>query len=203
MWLLFLLSLLVAPPLVPGTLAADIPPEIGKELRHKDFPGLFFGTDKYRIDPYITAAASLRAVRKEKAASLLMSLAKDRERSIAAFILCRMLFTAKPNGDFRCPGLGQPFFVGDTPADYWPLVPIQIVDGVPFLVVKGYALAGSPESAAGYVRYCLEECEWGTAEFKPKTAAEKQEALKKLLMSRKWKEPLGKEDKEFLSSQLK
>jgi hypothetical protein len=114
-----------------------------------------------------------------------------------------MLFTAKPKGEFRLPALGLAHCIGETPFEEWPLIPIAVVDGVPFVVVKGYALAGSPESALKYVRYCLKECDWSTTEFKPKSAEEKQKALKKLLESRTWKNPLTDYDRAFLSAQIK
>jgi hypothetical protein len=77
------------------------------------------------------------------------------------------------------------------------------VDGIPFAIVRGYNLGGSAETPEYYLEYCLKECDWGTIEFKPRTAEEKQKALDKLLASPKWKTPLRDHDKEFLAAQIK
>jgi len=64
-------------------------------------------------------------------------------------------------------------------------------------------LAGHPESADSYLKCCKESCNWNTFEYKKKSDEEKAEALKKLLSSKKWKEPLDGTDREFLASQMK
>jgi hypothetical protein len=200
----FVIWVLVAGPTAEyGELARVVPSAVldGLVLTHES--GIFLELERFRADPFITAAALLRDVGKERASEFLPRLSRDGRRAPAAIVLCRMLFTAKPEGEFRCPALGLPSFFGDTTFDDWPLRPITVVGGVPFVVVWGYTLAGSPESAWKYVRYCLKECDWGTTEFKLKTAEEKQEALKKLLTSPVWKKPLKGYEMEFLSAQIK
>jgi hypothetical protein len=54
-----------------------------------------------------------------------------------------------------------------------------------------------------YLDYCLKNCEWGGTKFTIKTEEEKQMALKRLLESTKWKAPLNKYEKQFLSDQIK
>jgi hypothetical protein len=168
--------------------------------------------DEYRVDPYIAAAAELRAAGKEKAAGVLRAAAKDPEvGSLQVIILCRLLFTAKAKGEFRRAMIGAPhnldgtasWLGGGSDRKDWPLEPIEVVDGVPLLVVAGYTLGGQPESPEQYLDYCLKECAWGATEFKPRTAAEKEKALAALLASKKWKKPLTVDERQFLAAQIK
>jgi hypothetical protein len=161
-----------------------------------------FSSDQYFVDPYIRIAGQLRAEGKEKSVEKLRALAKARNGE-AIFILCRMLFVARPKVEFRRPSLGGAGFLGGTVYEDWPLEPIEIVDGIPFLIVDGYVLAGKPESPERYVDYCLKECDWGTADYKPRAAEEKKKALKSLITSKKWKQPLTDEEKKFLAAQIK
>lgn len=174
------------------------------EVSLKGLPSFALGEPGFKADPYIEAAGKLRAAGKDRAVEILRAAAKDpKQGEYTVIVLCRMLFAAKPKNQFRAPSLGQPSFAGCADAKDWPLEPIEIIDGVPFVVVWGYSLAGLPESERQYLAYCLEECDWGTAEFKPKTAEEKKKALAKLLASPKWKEPLPDFYKDFLSAQVK
>jgi hypothetical protein len=168
--------------------------------------------DEYRADPYIAAAAKLRAAGKEKAPGVLRAAAKDPEvGSLQVIILCRMLFTAKPKGEFRRAMIGAPhnldgtayWLGGGSDRKDWPLEPIEVVDQVPFCVVAGYTLGGQPESPEQYLDYCLKECAWGATEFKPRTAVEKEKALEALLASKKWKKPLTDDERKFLAAQIK
>ena len=168
----------------------------------KDLPAFNYPIN-YKVDPYIAAAAKIQSVGEDEAGKHLLALAKDVDHGDKVIILCRMLFTAKSNAEFRRPFIGAAFFLGDTAYADWPLEPIELVDGVPFLVVRGYALGGSPEHPKRYVEYCVGNCAWQTAEFKPRSAAEKQKTLEKLLASPKWKAGLTDEEKQFLTSQIK
>src|SRR5262245_17321944 len=72
-----------------------------------------------RVAPYLAAAAKLRAAGKEKAAGVLRAAAKDPEvGSLPVIILCRMLFTAKPKGEFRRAMIGAPHNLDGT-GGYW------------------------------------------------------------------------------------
>jgi hypothetical protein len=161
--------------------------------------------DDYKVDPYLLAAQSLQVMGEAKACKLLAALA-DKQVGLEkpTVTLCRMLFKAKRGDAFRRAALGEPNFVaGGTDADDWPLEPITIVDGVPFLVVNGYTIAGKPESSISYLMYCLTECEWNDFKFKPKSRKEKKKALESLLMSPKLKGKLKDGDKDFLEAQIK
>jgi hypothetical protein len=184
-------------------------PLFAQEIAIKDLPAQYpfpdSGKDGYRVDPYIAAAGKLKAVGKDEAVKLLRAAAVKDSLSPPDPVLhlCRMLFTAKKSKEFRRPMIGAPRCLGDTDWKDWPLEPIEIVDGVPFLIVAGYVLGGQPERTVDYVDYCSKECEWGKNDFPAKTDAQKKAALEKLLASKKWKRPLDKSEREFLSSQIK
>ncbi|MEO2088442.1 MAG: hypothetical protein ABGY75_02960 [Gemmataceae bacterium] len=159
---------------------------------------------EYRVDPLIEKAVKLRAMGKDEAVKVLGTMADDRGWDDNSVIyLCRMLFTAKPGRLFRPPMLGGPLYFCGTEADDWPLDPIEIVDGVPFLIVGPYVVGGVPEWSAHYLEYCVNKCDWGTTEFKPRTAEEKQKALEKLLASPKWTTPPGDDLRKFFAAQIR
>ncbi len=43
-------------------------------------------------------------------------------------------------------------FISGTEDD-WPLWPIDLVDGVPLMIVQGFAIGGVPESDESYLHY--------------------------------------------------
>jgi hypothetical protein len=173
--------------------------------------------EEYRVDPYIKAAGQLQAMGKEAAFKELLSYAHafpeldDRQR-IA--VLCRMLFTQRPGGDFERPHVGTPVFLGenqrraasfDDPSfKKWPLEPIEIVDGVPFAIVVAYAYEGlmDPTVNESYVRYCMTNCDWSSTHFATKSSQQKEAAMRKLLASPKC-EHLEDWEKEYLLKQIK
>lgn len=169
---------------------------------------------KSRADLYIRAANSLQSAEMGDAQSALYSFARDSRSELsfdgnfALVALCRMLFTKKAalvegmETEFRRARIGAPGFLGETNDDDWLLDPIEIVDGVPFVIVDGYMLAGQAEAACKYVEYCIDSCDWNSYKFRPQSRTLKQAALKKLLASPKWKQELSKRDKEFLSAQI-
>jgi hypothetical protein len=213
-FLVFLSSAACAPPRPAGVpRPAAVPLPEGSLL--KELPSVFPAGRgwSYKVDPYI-AAAKLQAADRDEAVESLRTAAKDadaaakhavqypHQSSDKVILLCRMLFTAKPNGEFRRPMIGAPLCLGDTDLKDWPLEPIEIVDGIPFLVVRGYQGSGVPEPAEHYLSYCLQECDWAADRFQPKAAGEKKKALDKLLTSRKWKRPLTEYEEGFLLSQV-
>jgi hypothetical protein len=199
-----------------GQPVVDPPPAVGEEVSLPELPV----SEKYKADAYIAAAAKLQALGKEKAVALLADFGKEFRSPVGydgldetrVAILCRMLFVARPNGEFRRPSLGAPLFVGPTgfkesndwPAVFkeWPLEPIELVDGVPFLVVRGHFIAGFSEPHGEYLEYCVKNCDWNPEAFKPKTTEEKRKAVAKLVASPKWKEPLTEEETKRLASQI-
>ena len=198
---------------------------IGDTVVLKDLPEIRDAS--YAVDPYIRAAAQLQAMGKDQASGVLLDLAthrsndsqlfkflrrigirvqtstQDQDQDIKIIVLCRMVFTPKANGEFRGPMIGLANFLGGTDYADWPFQPIEVVDGVPFLITYGYSLEGKAERAQSYVTYCIQNCDWNEVRFTPKSEQEKQKALDKLLASPKWKSDLGDSDHAFLASQIK
>ncbi len=129
-------------------------------------------------------------------------------------ILCRMLFT--PRGtNFEEAGLGGLTFLGDNGRTTmnsegaifkkWPLEPIELVDGIPFLVVDGWVYEGwcDPRGAEHFVRHCATAgYDWSATRFVMKTKEQKEVALRKLIGSPKWEQPLGESERDFLGKEL-
>jgi hypothetical protein len=166
-----------------------------------DIPGRVI--ENYKVDTYIQDAVRLQGQGKAEAYASLATMASKKGQRHKIYTLCRMLFTNRKGVEFRRPRIGGAAFLGRTDYSDWPLEPIEIVDGVPFLITKGYMLGGKPEYPEMYLNYCLKNCEWGGTKFTIKTEEEKQMALKRLLESTKWKAPLNKYEKQFLSDQIK
>jgi hypothetical protein len=175
--------------------------QAGATLSLPSLPDFYLHPDTYKVDPYIRAAAALQAMGKQKANGTLLALAKRDQTQV--IVLCRMLFTKRAGGEFRRPGIGAALFVGGTDYPEWPLEPIELVDGVPFLITQGYELAGEAELPQSYLQYCLKNCDWSGERFTAKSDQEKRKALNTLLASPKWKARLDQSAKEFLSSQIK
>jgi hypothetical protein len=158
---------------------------------------------EYRVIPYISAAIRLQSLSQDEALSELRSMATDRQLEDGVVILCRMLFTSRPDSDFRRPGLGGPAFKGGTNKTDWPLEPIEILDGIPFLITQGYILGGKREPAKMYLQYCVDNCDWSTTRFETKTDSQLMDALHHLVSAPKWLAPLSEYDIQFFRDQLK
>jgi hypothetical protein len=105
--------------------------------------------------------------------------------------LCRMLFEARPGAPFRRPGLGGASFLADTSYEDWPLEPITLVNGTPFEIVEGYVIGGQPESATGYLEYCIANCQWRVFLYEPPLSWRLRDDLAALVSSPKWRRPLN------------
>ena len=158
---------------------------------------------EYKVGPYIDAAGALQALGKDKACEWLRAHGNDHELYRGDFVLLRMLFVKKADGQFRRPLIGGAMFLGGTDYKDWPLEPIELVDGVPFLITRGYRLGGSPETVEKYLDYCLKNCEWNDFQFKKRDDKQLQAALEKILSSEKWNKPLDDGLKEFFAAQIR
>ncbi len=124
--------------------------------------------NRFQSGHYAEFANQLLTLKIEQRVKLLKDWCKEYPEQI--IVLCRMLFQAKSGGEFRRPQVGKPLFVKGT-AKQWPLEPIAVVEEIPFLVVRGYAIAGEPEPSIDYLEYCLKNCDWTSktyANHKPK-----------------------------------
>jgi hypothetical protein len=160
------------------------------------------GDSGYKVDNCIDALATLQGLGKDKASAILQKFAKDPRHSAMVIVLCQLLFTPKAEAVFRRPGLERTRFLGGTTSAAWPLAPVEVVDGVPFLITQSYDRAGQAELTESYVKYCLDNCAWSSARFKSRDEQAKQQALEKLLALPKWQVKLDDAEKKFLSSQI-
>ena len=156
----------------------------------------------YKVAPYIKAAAALQGLGREVACEALLRAAPTNRESRQIVVLCRMLFTKRATADFRGARIGGAHFLGGTDYADWPLEPIELVDGVPFLITDGYRLDGRAEAAENYVRYCMANCDWSTFRFSDVSAAMPVVALKNFYASPKWRRPLDNDERDFLSAQI-
>jgi hypothetical protein len=162
-------------------------PNIENERSLPFIQGLW-GKGEYHVTPYIAMAASLQKLEHKDRIATLYDFVRGNERDYRLLVLCRMLFTGKTkSGDlkqseFRRPKIGGGNYLGGSSYTDWPLEPIALVDDVPFLIARGYVLAGSPaESAADYLDYCIYQCDWSPIRFSQKQPSELKAALKNLL----------------------
>lgn len=170
---------------------------------------------EHKVDRYLRAAIELQALGKDLACDVLLAFTKeygDLKRlaegkpvtlGYEIAVLCRMLFTNRSGSEFERPSLGGARFPGGTEYTDWPLEPIEIVDGVPFFISHSYIIAGRAFSPLIYIGYCMGNCDWSSYKFEMKSDAQKEEALKKLLVSPKWKQTLTPSDKDFFSAQIR
>ena len=176
---------------------------------------------KYKVDPYIKVVGQLQAAGRADASRQLIALARLNTDSFSdqrVAVLCRMLFSRRARSTFERPELGAPEFIGDPPGSSislngsrdsscfktWPLEPIEIVDGVPFLVVRGYMVEAivDPHYMESYVRYCITNCDWSSTQFTAKTIEQKKKALTKILASPKLRLPLEAYERDYLTQQI-
>jgi hypothetical protein len=139
---------------------------------------------------------------KEFAVAELMRMAVLEEPDIPTVIaLCRMLFVSKSAEPLRPPRLGEPCFLGDTTEECWPLQPIHLYQGVPFLVVKGWSVAGLPELATSYLAYSVLSGIWNEHPF---MLIEQQDVValtQEFIQHGPWRRPLDASEQSFLLSQ--
>ena len=141
---------------------------------------------------------------RERACERLMFIAKDdRDADREADILCRMVFAKRGTNQFREPWIGLPSYLAGTDNSSWPLEPIEIVDGVPFLITRNDLIHAELEPSDRYLNYCETNCDWNATRFFVKSKTELQDSLNKLLASSKWKRPLNEDERDFLTRQIR
>jgi len=158
----------------------------------------------YKVEPYIRSAVALQKMGFERACHEMMINTRRDKDCEQLYVLCRMLFNKRGASDFRRPWIGGAVFLGGTDYSDWPLEPIELVDGVPFIIIRGYSVHGAlPEPPEAYLNYCITNCDWNTFRYHLKSRDELKEALNKLLISKKWKRPLERQELEILTEQIK
>jgi hypothetical protein len=140
---------------------------------------------------------------KEYAIGELMRMAVLDEPSEAMVIaLCRMLFVSREGEPLRPPCLGEPWFLGDTTEDHWPIHPLHLHEGVPLFVVRGWSLAGLPERAAEYLAFCLLHGVWNEKPFRMVDRQELTRVTEHFIENGPWKRQLSPSEQTFLLSQI-
>ena len=159
---------------------------------------------KYEVKPYVEAVIRLQSMGQQRSEQCMVKYARQNKWSgDQIYILCRMLYTKPIASDFKSPPLGLPSCIGGTNYKNWPLNPIEIVDGVPFLIATGFSLYGAGGTPLDYISYCMTNCEWNTFLYKSKSDEELKTALNKMLNSSKWNRPLREDEKQGLSLQIR
>jgi hypothetical protein len=155
----------------------------------------------YRVDPFIRMAVALQSLGRSVALDRLHAMAHDSRVSARVIVLARMLFVQRPGAELRRPAIGGAIFLGNTGYSDWPQEPIEVVDGVPFLITTGYNLGGLPETDEEYLQYCENNGDWSAFQYSMKTAQQKRDALRKLLDSGPWKATMSDSERTFLADQ--
>lgn len=159
-----------------------------------------FQYQQYAVFPYIEAAILLQNIGRESALPILQECCEDGENQNKIIILCRMLY--ENEDEMRRPLIGATTFPGNSTYTDWASEPIELVQNIPFLLVRGYCLGGCPESALNYLEYCELNCTWRDEIYSMPSDDKLLSALDELLNSEKWQRPLTDTEKEFFSSQI-
>jgi len=163
---------------------------------------------QYKVEDYIRAAVCLQDMGPKAACQALLACAKTNrgpDSDLRFYVLCRMLFTQRGTNEFRPPHDTHAYIVGDLPG--WQLAPIQLVDGIPFLLAASWGgdAGGGRESGENYLHYCMSNCDWSTHTFREATSKQKRDALTNFLSflsASKVKRPLTDFEKQFFSAQV-
>jgi uncharacterized protein (TIGR02996 family) len=124
-------------------------------------------------------------------------------RNHTAIVLCRLLFCSRSGDPLRRPGLGEPGFPGNTTYSDWPLEPVQVHRGVPFYIVRGWGIAGLPESAPHYLAYCLQNGVWNSEPYALVSDEDLSAIARDFVASGPWKRRLDRYERRFILSQVK
>lgn len=166
---------------------------------------LFF--PNYRVTDVLKVARSIQKLGSlgvDYAVSKLMRLAVVEEgEGVRTIVLCRLLFRSPSGGAMRRPGLGAPGFLGgsSSPED-WPFEPVHLHRGVPFYVVRGYNLAGLPESGSAYLSCCLREGTWNSDPIPEYDDDTLREVAEDFIANGPWEDALDEDSQAFIRSQV-
>jgi len=113
--------------------------------------------------------------------------------------ICRIIFKPKEGTPMRGPYLGGAMNLPHESMDLkdWPLFPLAESDGVYFMLVSGYILAGMAETGREYLDYCRSAGTFRTTPVIIPTEKIAQHALDNLLSSAAWKKIKWKDSKWF------
>jgi hypothetical protein len=119
----------------------------------KTIPSITAST--YACGKMILTVNHFRRLGKDKSIAILRDYITNGGDNCRVHIICRLLFD-NPTG-WAPPLLGEPSpNIKNAVAKRFPMFPIAIWNGVPFLLVHGYNLEGMEESALDCLRVCQE-----------------------------------------------
>jgi hypothetical protein len=145
--------------------------------------------DTYRCTDVVSVVNKLRKQGKEKSLATLRGYLANGGDNARVLLICRLLFV-NPDGWDR-PILGETMpFIGKDDAKAFPLFPIALSDGVPFLLVRGYQLNGRPESAIK----CLNLCDGFAMVKKDYPSAGYEKAARALIQTRSFRQCYDEEE---------
>ncbi len=156
----------------------------------------------FKCKPYINLAIYVQSIEKTDAVLLLKEFSTSQQYEDEMIILTRMLFQSTTKKPLRRPYIGGASFFGNTDYKDWQNEPIEIVNGIPFLITRGYSLGGYPESSLDYLLYCISNGEWNSIIYSIKTEEEMKSSLNLLLISEKWHSKISSFDKVFFENQI-
>lgn len=156
----------------------------------------------FRVPQFLREVVYLQKLGFADAVQVLSDMARSSSDGQQVFLLCRVLFEEKDKLEFRGPMIGAADFFEGTSYDDWPREPVALVGNIPFVIVKGYILTGSPELPESYLDYCMKNCRWTSTQYHMPSVAEMRGALAKLLQSGKWKQPLTDYEKRYFEAQI-
>jgi hypothetical protein len=119
-----------------------------------------------------------------------------------AVVLCRLLFRSRTGDSLRRPWRGQPGFLGETTYSDWPLEPVHLFRGVPFHIVRGWAIAGLPEPAPWYLAYCLRNGAWVAEDYPDRSDQELLAVAHAFVETGPWVDPRDEHERHFILSQV-
>jgi hypothetical protein len=143
--------LLCVPVPSPSPLAKQEQVDHGEFAFLKHAPEIY--GDTYQCGEIVQTVNQLRKLGKEKCLTALRKYVVSAENNETVLIVCRLMFV-NPKG-WEPPHLGSSNpKINAKVAKQFPLFPIAISNGVPFLLIRGYDIGGVPEQATKCLKLC-------------------------------------------------
>ncbi len=129
---------------------AEPPSNAGRDMSAVELASSM-GYRDFRPRLLIDAVEELRPLGKEKALERIEAAARARPGDVGLFWVLRVLFDPPPGERLPDVRLGRPAIDPPADPDALPRFPIIVVDDVPLLVIRGYALAGKAEPLSAHI----------------------------------------------------
>ena len=153
--------------------------------------------DTYQCSEMVQVANHLRKLGKDKSLAALRTYLTSGGDNDKVLVICRLLFV-NPKG-WGAPILGQPSpSINQDTAKKFPLFPVALSDGVPFLLVEGYQLEGLPESAND----CLKLCEGFALVKEDYSTADYEKAARALTQTKEFRQLYQEADRQAMADMI-